>query len=131
MKKLIALLLVLILLPVCAFSEFLSENERQYLGSWVMYIVKGETTYLYTITFFDDGIVRAHFLTFKKSALVSSRDKSGQWCGFTSEIILLSLADQSYLGRINEEGRLVVAIYGESAASGIYSRCEDLSFLMN
>lgn len=131
MKKLIILLLALILLPVCALCEDLSEDEQQYLGSWVMYMTKNDTTYLYTVTFFDDLVVHSNYMIFKKSALTTDRAKSGLWCGFyPGGGIVLSLGDDTYYGKI-EDDRLVLAIPGNKSASGIYTRCPDLSFLMN
>lgn len=132
MKKVITfvMLFVMILSPVISLSEDLSESEQQYLGSWVMYMVEGETTYLLTITFFDDLQVVMKSLQFSGSTLVSDHKASGKWCGFTSNMIVLSLAGNDFTGGIREDGLFGLYDFSTHEASGFFSRVPDLSDMM-
>lgn len=131
MKKIVIFLLCVILAvaPAISVSEesVLSENEKQFLGSWVMYMASGSKTYLYTITFFDDHQVVLKTLSFEGSTLASDHTASGKWVGFTSETILLSLAGNQFVGGIKEDGLFALLDYQTKEASGFFSRCPDLS----
>ena len=132
MKKVITfvMLFVMILSPVISLAEDLSESEQQYLGSWVMYMKKGETTYLCTITFFDDLQVVMKSLQFSSSTLVSDHKASGKWCGFTSNMIVLSRAGNDFTGGIREDGLFGLYDFTTHEASGFFSRVPDLSYIM-
>ena len=134
MKRVISLLLCLaiISLPVFSFSEetSLSENEKNYLGSWVMYMNKNGKTYLYTITFFDDLTVILKTLSFTGSTLVSDNKSSGKWCGFTSGSIVLTLSGNDFAGMIRDDGFFGLYDFKTLKPSGFFSRCPDLSYMM-
>ena len=132
MKRLLSVLicLVMILSPVFSLAEDLSESEQQYLGSWAMYMVEGKTTYLFTITFFDDLQVVMKSLQFSGSTLVSDHKASGKWCGFTSNMIVLSLAGNDFTGGIREDGLFGLYDFTTHEASGFFSRVPDLSYMM-
>lgn len=132
MKRLLSVLicLVMILSPVFSLAEDLSESEQQYLGSWAMYMVEGKTTYLFTITFFDDLQVVMKSLQFSGSTLVSDHKASGKWCGFTSNMIVLSLAGNDITGGIREDGLFGLYDFTTHEASGFFSRVPDLSYMM-
>ena len=131
MKRIVLFLICMILAvtPVISVSEEseLTENEKQFLGSWVMYMANGRTTYLFTITFFDDHQVVMKTISFEGSTLVSDHTASGKWAGFTSETILLSLAGNQFVGGIKEDGLFALLDYQTKEASGFFSRCPDLS----
>lgn len=132
MKRLLSVLicLVMILSPVFSLAEDLSESEQQYLGSWAMYMVEGKTTHLFTITFFDDLQVVMKSLQFSGSTLVSDHKASGKWCGFTSNMIVLSLAGNDFTGGIREDGLFGLYDFTTHEASGFFSRVPDLSYMM-
>ena len=134
MRKMLSILLCLMLFlaPVASLSEDieLSENERNYLGAWVLYMSEGENTYLYTLAFFDDLQVRMKTVVFDGSTISSDHTASGKWCGFTSDMIILSLAGKSYVAGIKEDGLLILLDYKTKESMGFFSRCPDLSELM-
>ena len=130
MKKVIIFLLAFVMLfGSVAVSEGsnLSENEQQFLGSWVMYMASGSTTYLYTITFFDDQKVVLKTLSFEGSELKSDHTSSGQWCGFTSDMVVLTLAGKDFAGGIQESGLFVLLDYKTKEPTAFFTRCPDLS----
>lgn len=132
MKKVITfvMLFVMILSPVISLPEDLSESEQQYLGSWVMYMRKGETTYLCTITFFDDLQVVLKTVKFSGSTVVSDHKASGKWCGFTSGTVILTLAGSDFSGMIYDDGLFGLFDFNTLEPSGYFSRCPDLSYKM-
>lgn len=132
MKRLISALLciVLALAQVVSLSEDLSESEQQYLGSWVLYIQNGKTTYLYTISFFDDYQVTLKTLEYAGSTITSDHTSTGKWCGLTQNVIVLTLSGHDFAGSINDEGLFCLVDYKTKEASGFFCRCPDLSYLM-
>ena len=134
MRKMLSILLCLMLFlaPVASLSEDneLSENEQSYLGAWVLYMTGGENTYLYTLTFFDDLQVKMKTMVFNGSTISSDHTASGEWCGFTSDMIILSLAGKSYVAGIKDNGLLTLLDYKSKEPMGFFSRCPDLSDLM-
>ena len=130
MKKAITILLIFVMiLGSFAFAEEsdLSENERQFLGSWVMYMASGNTTYLYAITFFDDQKVVLKTLSFEGSELKSDHTSSGEWCGFASDMVVLTLAGKDFAGGIQESGLFVLLDYKTKEPAAFFTRCPDLS----
>ena len=78
MKKLICLIFVLVLIPLTVFSETLSPNEQNYLGSWSMCATNSKgTTYVFVITFFDNMEVVQKSMTFENGKLVTDNKASG------------------------------------------------------
>ena len=134
MKKVIIILLTFVMVfgsVTLADSSDLSENEQQFLGSWVMYMAKGNTTYLYAITFFDDQRVVLKTVMFEGSTVASDHVASGKWCGFTTDMVVLSLAGKNYAGGIKEDGSFVLLDYKTKEPSAFFVRCPDLSDRMN
>lgn len=132
------IVITILLTFVMFFSSFavaedydLSENEQHFLGSWVMYMTSDSTTYLYTITFFDDQQVVMKTLSFDGSTLKSDHTSSGKWCGFSDNVIVLSLAGRDFAGGIKEDGLFVLLDYKTKEPSAFFSRCPDLSDRMN
>jgi hypothetical protein len=110
-----------------ADSSDLSENEQQFLGSWVMYMAKDSTTYLYAITFFDDQRVVLKTVMFEGSTVSSDHVSSGKWCGFTSDMVILTLAGNDFAGGIKEDGSFVLLDYETKEPTAFFTRCPDLS----
>lgn len=130
MRKVITILLAFVILLLSfalAEDPGLSENEQQFIGSWVMYMSSGSTTYLYTITFFDDQQVVLKTLSFDGSKLVSDHTSSGKWCGFSTDMIILTLAGHDFAGGIKEDGLFVLLDYKTKEPTAFFSRCPDLS----
>ena len=133
MKKVMMFLIVFVMIfgsVSLADSSDLSENEQQFLGSWVMYMAKGSTTYLYAITFFDDQRVVLKTVMFEGSTVSSDHVSSGKWCGFTTDMVILSLSGKDFVAGIREDGLLSLLDYKTKAASAFFSRCPDLSYCM-
>ena len=107
----------------------LSNNEQNFIGSWVMNMKSGETTYLYTITFFEDMRVSLKTLKYEGSTLSSDHTASGDWSGFTSDLIVLTLAGNDFFGGINDEGLFKLMDFKTKETSGFFYRCPDLSYL--
>lgn len=129
MKKLICLLFVLVLLPVVSLAEFpLSSNEQNYVGSWSMYADNGKgTIYSFMITFLDSMEVVQVSNTFQSGTLSSNNKASGEWCGFTSNTIILSLAGNDMTATIKDNGYLYLYFFNDMSLCGIFSRCEDMT----
>lgn len=130
MKKTMIFLLTFVMIfssVATADSSDLSENEQQFLGSWVMYMVKDSTTYLYTITFFDDQRVVLKTVMFEGSTVSSDHVSSGKWCGFTSDMVILTLAGNDFAGGIKEDGSFVLLDYETKEPTAFFTRCPDLS----
>lgn len=134
MKKAILILIcfILALAPILSCSENynLSETEKEYLGSWVMYMVSGDITYLYTITFFDDLNVVLKTVSFDGSKIKTDNVASGEWCSITSDVIVLTLAKNDFMGSIDDDGLFKLVDYNTHDAMGFFFHCPDLSYLM-
>ena len=132
MKKLLCLLCVLCLLPVFSLAEYpLSSNEQNFVGSWTMYADNGKgTIYAFLITFLDSMEVVQSSMTFQDGTLASNNKASGQWCGFTSKTIILSLAGNDMTAMIKDNGYLYLYFYKDMSLCGIYSRCEDMTSVL-
>ncbi len=132
MKKLLCVLCVLCLLPVFSLAEYpLSSNEQNYVGSWSMYADNGKgTIYAFMITFLDSMEVVQSSLTFQDGTLASNNKASGEWCGFTSKSIILSLAGNDMTAMIKDNGYLYLYFYKDMSLCGIYSRCEDMTSVL-
>ena len=128
MKKTIAVILILVLLPLCVFADDLTEDEKEYLGGWVMYADRGENIYHFTITFLSNGSVVMHSLTFENGKVKSDNTSSGIWGGFANGI-LFTLSGKDMQGHIDENGVLFINFFGKSAASGSFVKCQDMSYL--
>ena len=126
MKKILSIFLLIIILCSAASAE-LSNYDLDFIGSWVMYMKKGETTYLDTISFFDDNQVVLKTLTFSGSTLVSDHKSSGEWCGLTSGVAVLTLAGKDFAAGIKDDGSLVLMDYQTKDSFGFFSSCPDLS----
>lgn len=130
MKKIMIFLLTFVMIfssVALADSSDLSENEQRFLGSWVMYMAKDSTTYLYAITFFDDQRVVLKTVMFEGSTVSSDHVSSGKWCGFTSDMIILTLAGNDFAGGIKEDGSFVLLDYETKEPTAFFTRCPDLS----
>lgn len=130
MKKLLCLLLcVLFLLPSVSLSEFpLSSNEQNYVGAWSMYADNGKgTIYAMMITFLDSMKVVQVSTSFKNGTLSSNNKSSGEWCGFTSDTVILSLAGQNLTAMIKDNGYLYLYFLEDLSLCGVFSRCEDMT----
>ena len=131
MKKLIASIIALILAitPLLTFAEGLplTEKEKAYLGAWVMFASHGDTTYLYTITFFEDHHVCFKSVTFSGSTKKSDNTSTGEWAGFTDNTIVLTLAGNDFLGGFNDEGLFVLANFQTKEPMAFFEHCTDLS----
>lgn len=126
MKKLIVLVLCFVLASSAALAD-LSDSEKKYLGAWVMYMAKGDTTYLYTLSFFDDNNVTLKTLTFDGSTLSTDHKSSGQWVGFTQDTIMLSFGKNTFVGGINDDGLFTLLDFETKEAWGFFAPCPDLS----
>ena len=129
MKRFLLFTMALVTLISFASAE-LSDSEQQYLGAWVMYMKKGETTYLFTITFFEDRQVVLKTLSFSGSTLASDHKASGKWSGFTSNTIVLTLAGNDFTGTIYDDGLFGLFDYKTHEPYGYFSPCPDLSYRM-
>ena len=129
MKKLLAVVLIIVLIPLCVFAEDLTDEEKEYLGGWVMYADRGETIYHYTITFLSNGSVVLHTITFKNGELNSDNTSSGIWGGFAGGIIF-TLSGKDMQGHIDENGILFIAFFGNSTAAGTFIKCPDMAYLI-
>ena len=130
MKKIMIFLLTFVMIfssVALADSSDLSENEQRFLGSWVMYMAKDSTTYLYAITFFDDQRVVLKTVMFEGSTVSSDHVSSGKWCGFTSDMVILTLAGNDFAGGIKEDGSFVLLDYETKEPTAFFTRCPDLS----
>ena len=131
MKKLIASIIALILAitPLLTFAEDLplTENEKNYLGCWVMFASHGDTTYLYTITFFEDHHVCFKSVTFTGSTKKSDNTSTGLWSDFTGKVIILSLAGNDFTGGINDDGLFVLLNFQTQEPMAFFEHCTDLS----
>lgn len=131
MKKLICLIFVLVLIPSIVFSETLSPNEQNYLGSWCMYADNGNgTIYVVVITFLDNMEVVQKSMTFKDGKLESDNKASGIWGGFTPETILLTLAGTDMSAMIKDNGYLYLYFFKDLSLCGIFSKCEDMTSVL-
>lgn len=129
MKRFFCLLFVLCFLPVLSFAEFpLSNNEKNYVGSWSMYADNGKgTIYTFMITFLDSMEVYQSSMTFENGTLSSNNKASGEWCGFTDKTVILSLAGTDMTAMIKDDGYLYLYFFKDLSLCGIYSRCEDMT----
>ncbi len=132
MKRFISFsLFVVFLFSVFSFSfaeSVLSENEKQYVGTWNMLANNGKgTIYNLNITFLDNMTVVQKSLTFKKGELASDNTASGEWAGFTDKTIIFSLAGTDMTAMIKDDGYLYLYFFKDLTMCGIYSRCEDMT----
>ena len=132
MKRFFCILFVIVLLPIVSLAEFpLSSNEQNYVGSWSMYADTGDgTIYAFLITFLDSMEVVQSSMTFKNGTLFSNNKASGEWCGFTSKTIVLTLAGTDMSAMIKDDGYLYLYFFKDSTLCGIYSRCEDMTSVL-
>lgn len=126
MKKLMALILCFVLVSSVAPAD-LSDSEKKYLGSWVMYMVNDDTTYLYTLSFFDDNNVTLKTMMFDGSTLTKDNKSSGQWVGFTQDTIMISFGKNTFVGGINDDGLFTLLDFKTKDAMGMFAPCPDLS----
>ena len=126
MKKLMALILCFVLVSSVALAD-LSDSEKKYLGSWVMYMANDDTTYLYTLSFFDDNNVTLKTMMFDGSTLTKDNKSSGQWVGFTQDTIMISFGKNTFVGGINDDGIFTLLDFKTNDAMGMFAPCPDLS----
>lgn len=126
MKKLMALILCFVLVSSVALAD-LSDSEKKYLGSWVMYMANDDTTYLYTLSFFDDNNVTLKTMMFDGSTLTKDNKSSGQWAGFTQDTIMISFGKNTFVGGINDDGLFTLLDFKTKDAMGMFAPCPDLS----
>lgn len=132
MKRLFCLLLVLILSPVFSLSEYqLSDNEQKYIGSWSMF-AQGQSgkIYSFNIVFLDNMTVVQNSLQFENGILAADNKASGEWCGFTGDSIILSLAGTDMCAKIKHDGYLYLYFLRDVTLCGIYSKCEDMTAVL-
>lgn len=132
MKRFFCLLFVLMMLPVFSLAEYpLSENEQDYVGSWVMYADNGNgKIYSIMITFLDSKEVFQSSMTFQNGTLYSNNKASGIWGGFTNKTIIFTLADVDMSAMIKDDGYLYVYFFKDLTLCGIFSRCEDMTSVL-
>lgn len=126
MKKLMALILCFVLVSSVALAD-LSDSEKKYLGSWVMYMANDDTTYLYTLSFFDDNNVTLKTMMFDGSTLTNDNKSTGQWVGFTQDTIMISFGKNTFVGGINDDGLFTLLDFKTKDAMGMFAPCPDLS----
>lgn len=126
MKKLMALILCFVLVSSVAPAD-LSDSEKKYLGSWVMYMANDDTTYLYTLSFFDDNNVTLKTMMFDGSTLTNDNKSTGQWVGFTQDTIMISFGKNTFVGGINDDGLFTLLDFKTKDAMGMFAPCPDLS----
>ena len=126
MKKLMAMLLCFVMVSSVGLAD-LSDSEKKYLGSWVMYMTDDDKTYLYTISFFDDNNVTLKTMTFDGSALIKDNKSSGRWVGFTQDTIMISFGKNTFAGGINDDGLFTLLDFETKDAMGMFAPCPDLS----
>ena len=126
MEKLMALILCFVLVSSVALAD-LSDSEKKYLGSWVMYMANDDTTYLYTLSFFDDNNVTLKTMMFDGSTLTKDNKSSGQWVGFTQDTIMISFGKNTFVGGINDDGLFILLDFKTKDAMGMFAPCPDLS----
>ena len=126
MKKLMALILCFVLVSSVALAD-LSDSEKKYLGSWVMYMANDDTTYLYTLSFFDDNNVTLKTMMFDGSTLTNDNKSTGQWVGFTQDTIMISFSKNTFVGGINDDGLFTLLDFKTKDAMGMFAPCPDLS----
>ena len=131
MKKLIAVTLILaLLLPVFALAEEppLTWNEKRFVGSWTMCATNSNgKQYVFIITFLDNLNVVQRSMVFNNGVLETDNKASGQWCGFTNDSIIFSLAGTDMTAKIKDDGYLYLFFFDDFDLCGIYSRCEDMT----
>ena len=132
MKKLAAFLLIVIILIPITFAhsseEILSQNEQNFLGSWSMYADNGKgTTYYIFIIFMDNMEVVQHSMIYKNGVLTSDNKSSGEWCGFTNETIIYTLAGTGMTAMIKDDGYLYTFFFDDKTLCGVFSKCPDMT----
>ena len=132
MKRFFCLLFVLVFLPVVSLSEYpLSENEQRYVGSWSMYADNGKgTIYVFTMVFLDNMKVVQSSLVFQNGILTKNNKASGEWCGFTDNTIIFTLAGTDMTAMIKDDGHMYVYFFKDLSMCGAYSKCEDTTSLL-
>ena len=132
MKKLITLFLILaMLLPIAVLAEDLTDLEKEYLGGWVMYATHGSAVYHYTLTFTSEMKVISHTIRIVGGKVLNDNTASGIWGEFSTGIVF-SLAGKDFKGKIHEDGYLFISeLYEKENASGVYSKCPDMSFIFD
>lgn len=134
MKRFIAALLCLIIAIACTFAlseeSSIYDDEKTYLGAWVMYMNSDNTTYVFTLSFFENRNVYLKTLSFDNGVLASDHVSSGQWVAIDSDNIILSLAGKKFAGGINGDGLFVLLDYDTADPFGFFYRCPDLSDMM-
>ena len=127
MKRLFALLLVLLLLCSSAFADDLTDLEKEYAGGWAMYATHGSAVYMNTLLFLDDYRVISHTMRYIDGKLASDNTASGTWGEFGGGIIF-SLSGESLKAYIHEDGVMTISFLYESTGAGSYIKCTDMGY---
>ena len=133
MKKFFCLLLVLLFVPFSVFSDDflpLSDLEKTFVGGWAMYATRPDgTVYHYTLTITEDRSVFLRTLVVKDGkADTYNTVSSGEWVGFVSDTIMLSLSGKTFVSTITEDDILKLIQYDTMKASGFFTRCPDMGY---
>ena len=130
MKKTLAIVLSIIITIVCtsAFSEELSDNEKDYLGAWLMYADNGEgTLYVMTLVFLDNMEVVQRSMVFENGKLAKDNKATGIWGGFTDKTIVFTLAGTDMTAMIKDNGYLYEYFFKDITLCGIFMNCPDMA----
>ena len=127
MKRLFALLLVLLLLCSSAFADDLTDLEKEYAGGWAMYATHGSAFYMNTLLFADDHRVISHTMRYIDGMITGDNTSSGTWGEFSGGIIF-SLAGESLKAYIHENGVMTISFLYESTGAGSYIKCTDMGY---
>ncbi|MBO7709895.1 MAG: hypothetical protein J6S83_05470 [Lachnospiraceae bacterium] len=134
MKKLISLFLAMAIVMTFAAAAAevpLTENEQNYVGSWVMYANNGTgKIYVIIITFLDNMDVVQRSMAFTKGVLTTDNKASGIWGGITDKAIVLTLAGTDMTAMIRDNGYLYLYFYKDKTLCGIYSKCQDMTSVL-
>ena len=132
MKRLFCLLFVLLLVPCVVFSDAdpLTDFEKNFVGGWAMYASRPDgTVYHYTLTITEDRSVFLRTLVVKDGkADTYNTVSSGEWVGFVSDTIMLSLSGKTFVSTITEDDILKLIQYDTMKASGFFTRCPDMGY---
>lgn len=132
MKRFVCLFLaafVLFSVFSVSLAEYpLSKNEKNFVGVWSMVANDGKgSIYNFNLTLLDNLTAYQKSMIFENGELVTNNHASGEWCGFTDNTIVLTLADIDLTAMIKDNGYLYVYFYSDKSLCGIYSRCEDMT----
>ena len=132
MKKLFAVLLIIVLISSLCFAEEnkITDSEKDYLGGWVMYFSNGSTVRHFTLTFLEDHTVYLHSFSFSNSILTANNTASGIWGEFSNSV-LFTLAGNDMCGQIRDDGLLYIGEFGKTVFSGAFEKCQDLGYIFN